>query len=310
MTTARKLRYGMTLPIQAQSRLMAESWEEGAGPAEIARIALSCESAGFDNVSVCDHVAIPRPAAAQMSTVWYDPIATLSWLAGITTRIRLLSQVYVLPYRNPLQTSKSFSTLDQLSGGRAILGVGTGHVEAEFVALGVPFSERGRATDEAIGVLRRLFSDEWGAGHGDDTDFGQQPRPVQTGGPPIWVGGSTGPARRRAARLGDGWLPQGPPDIGMERAVEEIVANREAAGLTMDGFAMGDMAVFYVGEPSWHTGRFCLSGQPAVIAEFLASRQAIGVTHMQVRLRSRDVAELVDQIAAFAETVMPEVANA
>lgn len=304
------LHYGMTLPVQGQSRLMAEAWETGAGPPELARAARACEAAGFDNVSVCDHVAVPRELADRMSTVWYDPVATLGWLAGITDRIHLLSQVYVLPYRSPLQAAKSFATLDALSGGRVVLGVGTGHVEAEFAALGVPFSERGRLTDEAIREVRRWFADEWGGGSGGPDDLGQQPRPVQLGGPPIWVGGSTAPARRRAALLGDGWLPQGPPKIGMEAAVAEIRTRREEAGRGAEPFAMGDMSAFHVGEPTWETGRYCLAGPPERLAQFLLGRAALGVTHVQVRLRSRDVGELEDQIAAFAAFVIPLVAAA
>jgi alkanesulfonate monooxygenase SsuD/methylene tetrahydromethanopterin reductase-like flavin-dependent oxidoreductase (luciferase family) len=216
--------------------------------------------------------------------------------------------VYVLPYRKALQTAKSFATLDALSGGRAVLGIGTGHVEAEFTVLGLPFAERGRLTDEAIVELRRRFADEWGGGVSDANDLGQRPRPLQAGGPPIWVGGSSASARRRAALLGDGWLPQGPPGIGMRAAVSEILALREVTGRGGEPFAMGDMAVFYVGEPSWETGRYCLAGPPERIAEFLAGRAAIGVTHVQVRLRSRDAGELEDQIALFAGSVAPLVA--
>jgi probable F420-dependent oxidoreductase len=301
------IKYGMTLPIQAQTRLMAERWEAEAGPEELAQVARACDAAGFDNISVCDHVAVPREMADRMSTVWYDQIATLGWLAGITRRVRLLSQVYVLPYRSPLQAAKSFATLDALSGGRVVAGVGTGHVEREFAALGVAFKDRGRLTDEAISELRRLFGDEWGGGTGEPSDLGQRPRPVQLGGPPIWVGGSTAPARRRAARLGDGWLPQGPPDIGMEAAVAEISRLRKAAGRDSATFAMGDMVVYYVGPPTWETGRYCLAGPPEQIAEHLLGRAAIGVTHVQVRLRSRDAGELIDQIGAFSATVMPLV---
>ncbi|MCB1262735.1 MAG: LLM class flavin-dependent oxidoreductase, partial [Acidimicrobiales bacterium] len=87
-------------------------------------------------VAVCDHVAIPRPLDETMGTEWWDTIATLGWLAGITEHVRLLSHVSVLPYRHPLITAKAFSTLDVLSGGRAVLGVGAGHVEAEFALLG------------------------------------------------------------------------------------------------------------------------------------------------------------------------------
>src|SRR5437764_14956948 len=177
--------FGMQLPIQAQSSVFVEDWERSAGARELSAVAEACDRAGFSYIAVCDHVAIPRSRADAMSTTWYDPIATLGWLAGVTERVRLLSHVYVAAYRHPLQTAKAFATLDALSGGRAILGVGAGHVEEEFDALGVSFADRGRLLDEAIDAVRAAFADEWSGG------LGQRPRPLQPGGPPIWVGGSS-----------------------------------------------------------------------------------------------------------------------
>jgi probable F420-dependent oxidoreductase len=293
------LAFGMVLPVQAQSVLMAESWESSGTVDDLLAVALACEQHGFDNVSVCDHVAIPREFAPTMSTTWYDPVATLGYLAGRTSRVKLLSQVYVVPYRHPLQTAKAFATLDALSGGRAVLGVGVGHVKAEFEVLGVPFAERGRVTSEAIAEIRAAFADEYGSG-----DFGQAPRPVQSGGPPIWVGGSTVAARRRASELGDGWLPQGPPEGGMTAAIAEINDWRAEAGRADRPFAMGAMTALYVGEPDWEVGR-CLAGEPAKLAEHLEHLRSIGATHVQVRFRSRSATELIDQIAAFGTDVVP-----
>lgn len=295
--------FGMQLPVQAQSKLMAQEWEPTSGPAEMAAVARAADANGFDYVSVCDHVAIPRDLAPRMTTTWYDTVSTLSWLAGLTTRVRLASTVYILAYRHPLLTAKAFSTLDALSGGRAVLGVGAGHVEAEFGALGVPFRSRGRLTDEAIAAVRQAFSDEWGAG-----DVGQSPRPVQPGGPPIWVGGSSPAARRRAARLGDGWLPQGPPEEGMAAAIAGILGAREEAGRA-GPFAMGGMLRLYVGDPGWDVG-WCTSGKAEVVAEAVAEQAAVGVTHLQVSFPSRSCAELVDQIGAFADQVVPLVRKA
>lgn len=294
--------YGMQLPVQAQSKLMAMEWEAGAGSAELAAVARAADAHGFDYVSVCDHVAIPRDLAPRMTTTWYDTVATLSWLAALTDSVRLASTVYILAYRHPLLTAKAFSTLDALSGGRAVLGVGAGHVEAEFAALDVPFHRRGRLTDEAITAVRAAFADEWGPG-----DVGQSPRPVQAGGPPIWVGGSSPAARRRAATLGDGWLPQGPPEEGMPAAVAEINRLREESGRAERPFAMGGGISLYVGEPAWDVGAWCVKGKPEVVAEAVAEQAAIGVTHLQVRLQSRSCGELVDQIAAFATDVAPLV---
>src|SRR5437868_6345590 len=111
------LAYGIQLPIQSQSSLYAEAWEDSAGAAELARIARACDANGFLYVAVCDHVAIPREKAEAMNTSWYDTMTTLGFFAGITERVRLMSHVAVLPYRHPLMTAKAFLTLDELSNG-------------------------------------------------------------------------------------------------------------------------------------------------------------------------------------------------
>ncbi|MGH7857416.1 MAG: LLM class flavin-dependent oxidoreductase, partial [Candidatus Binatia bacterium] len=121
-----KLVFGLQLPVAAQSRIFVQPWEKDAGPPEILRVAQACDRSGFFYVAVCDHVCVPRDKAEAMSTVWYDAVATLGFLAAATRSVRLLSYVYVVPYRHPLATAKAFATLDALSGGRVILGVGAG----------------------------------------------------------------------------------------------------------------------------------------------------------------------------------------
>jgi probable F420-dependent oxidoreductase len=294
------LQYGMQLPVQAQSTYFVEPWERVADRNELAAVVRACEAAGFAYVAVCDHIAIPREKADAMSTTWFDTIATLSWIAGFTTRVKLLSHVYVPAYRHPLAVAKAWATLDFLSGGRAILGVGSGHVEAEFDALGVPFAERGRLTDEAIDLVRRYLADEWGAG-----DLGQRPRPVQLTGIPIWVGGSSPAAIRRAAVRGDGWLPQGTPKKEMPEAIERIRALRAEHGRT-DPFTIGAITPFFwVGEPTWDTGEGCLAGPPERIAQYLRGYAEMGVDQVQVRFRSRSRIELCDQISSFGADVAP-----
>jgi probable F420-dependent oxidoreductase len=295
------LGFTMQLPVQAQSTLIAQPWEATAGPGELAAVAQACDASGFYSVSVCDHVAIPRERAPTMTTTWYDTVATLAWLAGLTVNVRLLSHVYVVAYRHPLQTAKAFATVDALSGGRAILGVGVGHVEGEFEALGVPFAERGRVTDEAVLAIRAALTDEWGGG-----DVGQQPRPVQPGGPPIWVGGSSGAALRRAARLGDGWLPQGPPEGGMRTAIATLQRLREEA--RREGpFAIGGGVNLYVGQPSFDVDRWTVTGEPERLAAAVRELVALGVNHVAVRVPSRSCEEHIDQIAAIGRDVAPLV---
>jgi probable F420-dependent oxidoreductase len=290
--------------VQAQSTYFVEDWEKDAGAPELSEVARTCDENGFDYVAVCDHIAIPRANAKTMNTTWYDTVATLSWLAALTTRARLLSHVYVPAYRHPLQTAKAFSTLDALSNGRAVLGVGTGHVEAEFDLLGIPFAERGKITNEAVDTIRAAFADEWSAG-----DFGQRPRPIQPGGPPIWIGGSSNAAIRRAAERGDGWLPQGTLKKDMPAGIARIQELRDAAGRAGE-FTVGAIVPFlYVGDPGWDTGKGCLAGQPERIAGYLLDYATMGVDQVQVRFRSRSCEELCDQIRAFATDVAPLLGN-
>lgn len=303
------LAVGMQLPIQSKSTNFVEPWEEHAGAAELARVARAADDAGFAYVAVCDHIAIPADKAPAMGTEWWDTVATLGWLAGITTRTRLLSHIYVPAYRHPLQVAKAFATLDVVSGGRVILGVGAGHVEAEFELLGLPFAERGRLLDEAIDALRAAFAEDYPTLPGPRwpaADLGQHPRPVQEDGPPVWVGGSSPAALRRAAERADGWLPQGPvtPEI-----VERLRGLRDAAG-RHDPFDVGALVgPTYVGEPDWDLGGPTLSGPPEKLAHVLGKFTAMGVTQAQVRLRSRSADELVEQIERFGAEVLPLLAT-
>ena len=305
-----RLAVGMQLPVAAQSTVFAAAWEAAAGPAELLRVAQACDRAGFFYVAVCDHVCIPRSHAAAMSTTWYDAVATLGWLAAATRTARLLSYVYIAAYRHPLQTAKAFATLDALSGGRIILGVGTGHLEAEFAALGVDFGRRGALLDDAIELVAAAFRDEFPEHDGrvwHVRDLGLRPRPVQRPRPPIWVGGSTPAALRRAAARGDGWLPQG---TFRDRLPAQIAAVREHRRRVL-----GDVPIeigansewLYVGRPTFDLGPNSRSGSGEELAASLRELHALGVSHCGVRFRSRSCEELVDQIDAFAVEVMPHL---
>ena len=303
-----ELVYGMQLQVQSQSTLYAEPWEATAGVDELAALARAADDAGFFYVAVCDHIAIPRPLAKAMGTTWYDTMTTLGFLAGITSRARLMSHVAVLPYRHPLATAKAFATLDTLSNGRAILGVGAGHAADEFAALGIDFTQRGALLDEAIDVVKAALVDEFPEADGSTwkvADVGVAPRPVQQPRPPVWIGGSAPPSLRRAAEKGDGWLPQGTPRAKMPEQIAYIRAHREKV-LGDEPIDLGCITeILYVGEPSWDVGEHTLHGSPDLIAEQLRELGAMGVSHLQVRFRSRDVGEAVEQITAFGAEVAP-----
>lgn len=296
---ASTVRYGIQLPIQAQSTLFAQPWEREATPDDLATVAVTADRSGYGYVAVCDHIAIPERLAGAMSTTWYDNVATLGWLAGITSTTRLLSHVHVLAYRHPAQSAHAFATLDHLSGGRVILGVGAGHVAEEFELLGLDFTRRGEILDERIAEVKRYLENEFVDGSG------ARPRPVTQPRPPIWVGGSSVSAIRRAAVSGEGWLPQGPPKMGMAAAIATIAELRASAGLNAP-FAIGSITPFlHIGPARDDLPAGTIAGTADRLAASLQREVDLGVTDLQVRFAAASVGEQCDQMLAFAETVAP-----
>ncbi len=298
--------WGLQLPIQAQSTIFVEPWEAGATPDDLVAVAQAADRAGALYVGVCEHVAIPKPHDEPMGATWYHPFTTLGFLAGVTTSVRLLSHLIVLPYHHPLEVAKGFTTLDALSGGRAVAGVGAGHVEAEFALLGADFAGRGRWVERALPALRAALDDEYPAlpdgDWGLDGSAAVSPRPVQAS-VPVWVGGSSRVAVRRAAQYGDGWLPQGVRRSDLPGVTARVRELRAAAGRP-EAFDVGALVGCYVGTPGWDVGP-AYTGAPDEIAARLRSWVEAGANQLQVRFRSRDRAELVDQIEAFGAQVAP-----
>src|SRR4249919_3045738 len=175
-----------------------------AGPEAIRRAAIQAEELGFADAWTSEHIIIPKGAPYPPSALFYDPVLTLTWAAAHTKRIGLGTSVLVLPMRHPLALAKELATLQNLSQGRLILGAGVGWMEAEFAALGVPFRERGRRTDEGIAMMRAVwtqdpvtFEPKWIPAK--INAMRAQPQPIQP--IPIWIGGSSDAAIRRALRL-------------------------------------------------------------------------------------------------------------
>ena len=300
--------FGVQLPVQSQSTIYVDEWEKSGGPAELAQVARQADDSGFFYVAVCDHTAIPRRLAGAMSTTWYDTTATLGWLAGVTSRVRLLSHVYIAALRHPLRAAKEMATLDVLSSGRLIVGVGAGHVVEEFDLAGVDFSRRGALLDEAVDGIAAGLAEEFPDLVGPSfpaSGMGISPRPAQRPRPPIWVGGSSLPALRRAAARGEGWLPQTPRYSEMAELVPRLLEFREQVR-PGDPIAIGALAgPLHVGEASWDLPRGTVSGSPEALAEHLGRWRQLGVSHVQLRFPSRSATETCDQMAAFAETVEP-----
>ena len=181
-----------------------------ATPDIIRTAAVRAEQLGYESVWVSDHVVVPRANIVNFGQTVFDPLVTLGVVAGATQRIRLGTTVLIVPYRNAVVTAKMISSLDALSGGRVVFGVGAGWVAAESAALGVPFDERGAMTDEYLEAMRELWTSPAPSFAGKYTQFRDivfEPKPVQRPHPPVWVGGHSRAALRRTVQFGAAWHP-------------------------------------------------------------------------------------------------------
>ena len=286
--------FGLGLPIVQQVPMRAQPWEAGAGPHELIQIAQLADRLGYAHVSASDHVLVPRSRADAMGAPWYDAATTLAFLAGVTQRVRLLSHVVVLPYRHPLIVAKTYGTLDHLSGGRVILGVGSGHLKPEFKILGAPYEQRGKVSDEYIQAIAAAWELDVAEFRGATVAFRDAliaPRPVQRPRPPIWVGGNAPAVVRRAARYADGWIPWqlGRDEFATSVAkIKEIRSQRE-----------GDGRFAYVAPLSLPTD----ASADNASEQIEAWRQA-GASSFHIGLGNRSLEEFLERIEWFANEVM------
>lgn len=184
-------------------------WEKDASIEDLARVAEAAERLGYHHLTCSEHIALPAPERGRRGTRYWDPLATFGYLAARTQRIRLATNVLVLAYHHPLEIAKRYGTLDRVSNGRLILGVGVGSLKEEFDLIGAPFDDRGPRADDALRALRASLSVPEPAYQGQFYSFGGMvvdPCAVQDR-VPIWVGGRTLRSLRRAATLADGWAP-------------------------------------------------------------------------------------------------------
>ncbi|MFI9006079.1 TIGR03619 family F420-dependent LLM class oxidoreductase [Actinosynnema sp. NPDC053489] len=199
------------------------------------------EDVGYHLAMVSDHVALTPEVERLFPAPFYDPFTTLAWLAGQTTRIGLGTTVVVLPYRHPLVMARMAANIDRFSGGRLVLGVAGGWAPGEFAAVGAHYERRGRVSDESLAAMKELWTREWAEFRGRHVSFGPVatgPAPVQRPHPPIWVGGHSAGALRRAVRHGQAWHPTSVP-VGYLRRVGLPGLRRvaEAEGLPVPALA-------------------------------------------------------------------------
>jgi probable F420-dependent oxidoreductase len=290
-------RFGTSLPAIQQIPSRVRPWEREVGGSELLTAARAAEAAGFDWVSCSDHPLVPVSRAEALGPTWYDAGSTLAFVAGVTARIRLLPHVLVIPYRHPLLVAKQYGTLDHLSKGRLILGVGSGHLKPEFKTLGADFERRGRVTDEYLRALAAAWEQDVARFDGETIAFHDvmiSPRVAQRPRPPFWVGGNSGAALRRAATLGEGWIP-------WQLGPDEFAALAARARRLRAGSGRSD-ALELVAPLAAASG----AAADAVIAEAARWRSA-GATAFHVGVGAESFAEYLHRLEWFGSEVAPRV---
>jgi probable F420-dependent oxidoreductase len=203
------MRLAIGSPIVTSTPGTHGGWEDSAGIEGLARVAETADRLGFHHLTCSEHVGLPATELDRRGACYWDPLATFGYLAARTRQIRFATNVLVLPYHHPLEIAKHYGTLDVVSGGRVILGLGVGTLKEEFDLLGAPFDDRGPRADDAMRALRAALSQREPSYHGDFYDFSGmiiEPCAIQDR-LPLWVGGRTLRSLRRAVKLGDGWCP-------------------------------------------------------------------------------------------------------
>jgi len=265
-----------------------------ADPERLVRAARKADQLGFHSLWLYEHVAFPTRISEAYGklpftpeTAFLEPITTLSYLAAETRQIRLGTGILLLALRHPLHVAKAVATLDVLSKGRAILGVGLGWLSEEFAAFGVPFRERAGRVREGVEVLRKIWADgkaEYKGRYYSFPEVTSYPKPIQRGGPPIWFGGTVDRALQRAAELGDGWLGRsGRPD-NVERWVRTVRQHATELGKNQFGIAV--------------------SASPEITREEAAQFERIGADQVNLVFASGEAEEIERKLEAAAKRLL------
>ena len=286
-----------------------------ATPAIIRDTAVRAEQLGYDSIWVSDHVVVPHANVKNFGQTIFDPMVTLAVAAGATRRVQLGTTVLIVPYRNAVVTAKMVSSLDALSDGRVVLGIGAGWVAAESAMLGVPFAERGAMTDEYLEAMLELWTKPEPSFSGKYTQFSGlvfEPKPVQQPHPPVWVGGHSKAALRRTVQFGAAWHPINRPPDELRAGRAELARLSQARGRAVPPAITlrNDVRVLRRGQavpPSAHAGRV-IAGEPEALVDQITELAECGVEHLVLEFLAADGHELEEQMTVFADAVRPRVA--
>ena len=274
----------------------------------ITAFAKLAEEYEFDSLWVSDHVVMPRKLSSRYpyspdgnfpvppDVPFLEPLSTLLFAAAVTERVKLGTTILVTPMRNPIVTAKQLASLDVLSGGRLIVGVGTGWMEEEFQMLGAPFARRGARTDEYIKLFKALWTEENPSFQGkfwQIDEVGFAPKPLQRPHPPIWTGGHSAPALRRAGRLADGWHAAYVGADLLREQYQEVQRHAQEAGRDPSSVALSIRT------------RLPLNDPPAAIDQIQALRD-VGASHIVVEVFTAELEQARSLMDVLANEIRPK----
>jgi len=270
-------------------------------------LASRAEELGFDSVWVHDHVFNVGHVFDRIGgKPYYEPLTLLSFVAARTRRVRLGTSVLVLPYHNPIRLAKTAATLDVLSGGRLILGVGVGLIEKEIRAMGSPFAERGALTDEAIAVMRALWTEDEPSFDGKYHRFAGMkfsPKPLQKPSIPVVIGGVSRAAIRRAARLGDGWQPLGLAPEALGQGIARLRTEAQSYGRDVSTIPVSIAMSLGVSTPR----RYALGKDPAEVVQNAKAYASLGVQTLVISANTGDPTEARSALETIAREVLTAI---
>ena len=286
-----RIRLGLTTPVVSMVPGAHASWETDGSIDDIAGIARAADALGYDHLTCSEHVIVPTDVAATRGSRYWDPLATFGYLAAVTSRIHLATNVLVLGYHHPLEIAKRYGTLDQVSGGRVILGLGVGSLKEEFELLGLPFDDRGPRADDALAALRVSLSErlpEYDGRYFRYSEVVLDPCARQSS-VPLWIGGRTARSLRRAVELADGWVPFGirAADVGAMLAEARATPAWSSRTRPLEVVLRNGRPLDPIDDPD---------GARRIVERLLA----VGATGLQLWFTHRSMAHYLEQLEAMA----------
>lgn len=303
------MKFGICLPI----RLSLKSQDN-------VDIAKSAELLGFDSIWVSDHVVMPEKHLGSFSEVFYDPFMLLSYIAAETSTIKLGTSVIILPYRNPVVVAKMIATLDVLSEGRVIFGVGPGWMKEEYNALSVPYEKRGAKTNEYIEAIKELWTTDEPSYEGEFCSFSNikfYPKPLQNPHPPIFIAGASDYAIKRAVEYGDGWQPTWVSPEDVQDGISKLKNLSEKTARDLSGFTYSvrnrlqligsDYDMPDENSSEGNDPPFLLRGTPPEIIECVKQYEELGVSHIVLDPSCESLEGIFKTMETVSKEIIPAI---